>query len=199
MGTLKFAGGLPRHPKARNLRRACGDDHSLLSASWMTWAIVNMACAENRTNGQFVTDTAIDCVGIGRDSVLRSLQALAFVGMIRQTGVDAYEIVDDATLVTVTAGAIDDGWATERAKVGPIVFARDGGLCTYCGSSDDPTIDHIVPRVRGGDHELHNLTTACRPCNSAKSDRTPEEWVNRPARCVAYAASKAITMESPAC
>lgn len=95
-------------------------------------------------------------------------------------------------------GEPDDGWDAARAKVAPIVFARDGGLCTYCGSTDDPTIDHIVPRVQGGAHELSNLTTACRPCNGAKNDRTPEEWVNRPARCVAYAASK-TTMEFPAC
>lgn len=93
----------------------------------------------------------------------------------------------------------DDGWETVRMKVAPLVFERDGNLCTYCGSPYDLTIDHIVPRLQGGAHDPSNLTTACRPCNSAKNDRTPEEWVNRPARCVAYAASKAITMEPAAC
>ena len=98
----------------------------------------------------------------------------------------------------MTFGAIDDGWRIVREKITPLVFERDGNLCTYCGSPYDLTIDHIVPRVQGGDHEPSNLATACRSCNSAKNDRTPEEWVNRPARCVAYAASK-TTMEFPAC
>lgn len=90
-------------------------------------------------------------------------------------------------------------WESVRARLAPIVFGRDNHACVYCGANEALTIDHIVPRLQGGAHDPSNLTTACRPCNSAKNDRTPEEWVNRPARCVAYAASKAITMEPAAC
>lgn len=54
------------------------------------------------------------------------------------------------------------------------VFLRDGGRCQYCGGAAD-SIDHVVPRSRGGRHEWENVTAACRPCNLRKRDRTPEE------------------------
>jgi 5-methylcytosine-specific restriction endonuclease McrA len=54
------------------------------------------------------------------------------------------------------------------------VFARDGHICQYCGGPAD-SIDHIVPRSRGGEHAWENVAAACRPCNLTKRDRTPEE------------------------
>jgi 5-methylcytosine-specific restriction endonuclease McrA len=54
------------------------------------------------------------------------------------------------------------------------VFARDDYRCQYCGRHAD-SIDHIVPRSRGGRDVWDNLAAACRPCNSAKRDRTPDE------------------------
>ena len=54
------------------------------------------------------------------------------------------------------------------------VVARDHGLCGYCSRPAD-TIDHIVPRARGGRHEWTNVTLACRRCNGKKGDRLLEE------------------------
>jgi 5-methylcytosine-specific restriction endonuclease McrA len=54
------------------------------------------------------------------------------------------------------------------------VFARDDHRCQYCGGHAD-SIDHVVPRSRGGEHEWQNVAAACRPCNLRKRDRTPEE------------------------
>lgn len=54
------------------------------------------------------------------------------------------------------------------------VFARDGHRCAYCGSHAD-SIDHVVPRSRGGKNVWENVIAACRPCNLRKRDRTPEE------------------------
>jgi 5-methylcytosine-specific restriction endonuclease McrA len=54
------------------------------------------------------------------------------------------------------------------------VFARDDYRCQYCGNQAD-SIDHVVPRSRGGRDVWDNLAAACRPCNSAKRDRTPDE------------------------
>ena len=54
------------------------------------------------------------------------------------------------------------------------VFARDGHECQYCGGLAD-SIDHVMPRSRGGRHEWENVAAACRRCNLAKRDRTPEE------------------------
>lgn len=54
------------------------------------------------------------------------------------------------------------------------VFARDGHRCQYCGDPAD-SIDHVVPRSRGGLHVWDNVTAACRSCNLRKRDRTPDE------------------------
>ncbi|MFZ9696705.1 MAG: HNH endonuclease [Ilumatobacteraceae bacterium] len=54
------------------------------------------------------------------------------------------------------------------------VMARDGHRCQYCGAPAD-SIDHVMPRSRGGMHVWENVTAACRPCNLRKRDRTPEE------------------------
>ena len=54
------------------------------------------------------------------------------------------------------------------------VFLRDGSRCQYCGGVAD-SIDHVVPRSRGGQHVWENVAAACRPCNLRKRDRTPEE------------------------
>lgn len=54
------------------------------------------------------------------------------------------------------------------------VLARDGHRCQYCGRRAE-TVDHVVPRSRGGLHEWANVVAACRPCNAAKRDRLLRE------------------------
>jgi 5-methylcytosine-specific restriction endonuclease McrA len=54
------------------------------------------------------------------------------------------------------------------------VLRRDGHTCTYCGGRAD-TIDHVLPRCRGGGDTWFNLAAACQPCNGRKGDRTPQE------------------------
>ena len=56
------------------------------------------------------------------------------------------------------------------------IFARDGHACQYCGRTGvSLTIDHIVPKSRGGDTwTWENLVTACMSCNHRKGDRLPE-------------------------
>lgn len=52
--------------------------------------------------------------------------------------------------------------------------ARDAGRCQYCGSPGN-TIDHVVPRSRGGRHEWNNVVLACSPCNQRKDSRLLHE------------------------
>jgi 5-methylcytosine-specific restriction endonuclease McrA len=58
------------------------------------------------------------------------------------------------------------------------VLRRDARRCAYCGKRAD-TIDHVVPRSRGGSHTWENCVAACKACNSRKADRLIEElgWV----------------------
>ncbi len=55
------------------------------------------------------------------------------------------------------------------------IFKRDGGKCQYCGSTKDLTLDHVIPRSKGGRSSWDNLVSACKNCNSKKGDFTPEE------------------------
>ena len=50
------------------------------------------------------------------------------------------------------------------------VFARDGGRCAYCGAAAT-SLDHVVPRSRGGTHTWDNVVSACGRCNHVKADR----------------------------
>src|SRR3954454_15008401 len=61
------------------------------------------------------------------------------------------------------------------------VFARDDHRCQYCGGHAD-SIDHVLPRSRGGEHVGETAPAACRPCNLRKRDRTPDEAGMRLAR-----------------
>ncbi len=56
------------------------------------------------------------------------------------------------------------------------ILNRDNHSCQYCGyTGDDLTIDHIIPRSRGGVDSWENLTAACMRCNVKKGNRTPKE------------------------
>ncbi len=55
------------------------------------------------------------------------------------------------------------------------IFKRDGHRCQYCGTAEDLTLDHVMPKSRGGKTSWDNLATACKRCNARKGDFTPEE------------------------
>ncbi len=58
------------------------------------------------------------------------------------------------------------------------IFTRDQYVCQYCGiklNRNNATIDHIIPKSRGGDSTWENSVTACKKCNCKKGSRTPNE------------------------
>ena len=56
------------------------------------------------------------------------------------------------------------------------ILRRDNFHCQYCGvKSHDLTIDHVIPKSKGGDDTWENLVSACKDCNNKKGSRTPEE------------------------
>jgi 5-methylcytosine-specific restriction endonuclease McrA len=58
------------------------------------------------------------------------------------------------------------------------LFARDQNMCQYCGdhfSTSELSVDHIIPRSRGGDTTWENVVCACIACNVRKGGRTPRE------------------------
>ena len=74
------------------------------------------------------------------------------------------------------------GWLHKVPQIVPPtrrnVLLRDGFRCRYCGfegTSAQLTIDHVLPRSRGGRTVWENVVVACPPCNRKKGDRTPRE------------------------
>jgi 5-methylcytosine-specific restriction endonuclease McrA len=66
--------------------------------------------------------------------------------------------------------------AVQRKISRRALFARDGWRCVYCGSSSGRlTLDHVVPRSKGGESIWENVVTACAPCNLRKGDRMLED------------------------
>ena len=70
--------------------------------------------------------------------------------------------------------------AVERSwKIPPVsrkeILRRDEHQCQYCGNRKQLTIDHVIPRSRGGKHIWNNVVIACATCNRKKGNKTPEE------------------------
>jgi 5-methylcytosine-specific restriction endonuclease McrA len=56
------------------------------------------------------------------------------------------------------------------------IFARDRWTCQYCGSGHGSlTVDHVIPRSKGGGSSWDNIVTCCAPCNRRKGDRLPKQ------------------------
>jgi 5-methylcytosine-specific restriction endonuclease McrA len=71
---------------------------------------------------------------------------------------------------------------THRRKITRrAVFARDDWTCQYCGSRSNLTVDHVIPRSRGGSSTWENIVASCAPCNRRKGDRLPQHANMHPA------------------
>src|SRR3978361_1010177 len=62
------------------------------------------------------------------------------------------------------------------------VFARDGWECQYCGARTALTVDHVIPRSKGGGSDWENIVASCAPCNRRKGDLTPAQAGMHPRR-----------------
>ena len=65
---------------------------------------------------------------------------------------------------------------THRRKITRrAVFARDDWTCQYCGARSNLTVDHIVPRSKGGSSSWENIVASCAPCNRRKGNALPRQ------------------------
>src|SRR5262252_5736462 len=65
---------------------------------------------------------------------------------------------------------------THRRKITRrAVFARDEWTCQYCGSRSNLTVDHVVPRSKGGPSTWENIVASCAPCNRRKGNAMPRQ------------------------
>jgi 5-methylcytosine-specific restriction endonuclease McrA len=61
------------------------------------------------------------------------------------------------------------------------IYWRDGGCCQWCGATDAAalTLDHILPRCKGGSNNASNLITSCQRCNAARGHMTVAQFAAR--------------------
>ena len=65
---------------------------------------------------------------------------------------------------------------THRRKITRrAVFARDDWTCQYCGSRSNLTVDHVIPRSKGGSSSWENIVASCAPCNRRKGNALPRQ------------------------
>jgi hypothetical protein len=97
-------------------------------------------------------------------------------GWQRTTGLQSR--IEVHPIVAVRGSVPSRAWRQTPALSNPKLFARDRGVCAYCGHHfhlDELTREHIVPVSRGGVDTWMNCITACRGCNGHKGNRLPEE------------------------
>jgi 5-methylcytosine-specific restriction endonuclease McrA len=71
---------------------------------------------------------------------------------------------------------------THRRKITRrAVFARDRWTCQYCGARSNLTVDHVVPRSKGGASSWENIVASCAPCNRRKGDLSTTQAGMHPA------------------
>jgi 5-methylcytosine-specific restriction endonuclease McrA len=118
-----------------------------------------------------------DCGPLHRVSLRHAIRMLfRQVAVVHEAEPDArigvYPMPTVVRLVSyvVTRWRHSRGPAWSRAGV----LVRDGRRCGYCRGAAS-TIDHVLPRSRGGGNEWANTVAACGRCNNRKGDRTPSE------------------------
>lgn len=93
---------------------------------------------------------------------------LPFDHSVIQMRMSAMGLSDKARLRT-------SAWKRHRKQV----LARDGYTCVYCGDVAT-SVDHVIPRVSGGDDSMDNLVASCLKCNSRKGSQAPGVFLARP-------------------
>ena len=81
-------------------------------------------------------------------------------------------------------------WKRNRRALYRRVLERDGHRCVLCGATDHLTLDHIVPKSKGGPRTEHNFRTLCKPCNQAKGAKLPRTGGEWPDALTAYYARR---------
>jgi 5-methylcytosine-specific restriction endonuclease McrA len=116
--------------------------------------------------------------------VVDCLEALVMCIVGKATAVEEYEEeisspsitfkIPSVIVLKTVVKFISTGFRPSRNNI----LWRDKNQCQYCGVIESPrdmTIDHVIPRSRGGENTWSNLVTCCKKCNQKKGNRTPEE------------------------
>jgi 5-methylcytosine-specific restriction endonuclease McrA len=110
------------------------------------------------------------CVVSGRRAVVLVLDQKAEVVHVSEEQVHSERLCLDVPSVIRLRTFVKVPYRRRAALNRRAVFARDHHRCQYCGARAE-SIDHVVPKSKGGPHAWDNVVAACRPCNAGKRDR----------------------------
>tara|TARA_R110000782_G_scaffold61405_2_gene126491 strand:- start:218 stop:706 length:489 start_codon:yes stop_codon:yes gene_type:complete len=116
--------------------------------------------------------------------VVDCIEALVLCIIGKATAVEEYEEKISSPSITFKIPSVivlktivkyfTNGFKPSRSNI----IWRDNNRCQYCNKkflSCEFTLDHIMPKSRGGENTWNNLVACCKKCNQLKSDRTPQE------------------------
>jgi hypothetical protein len=139
------------------------------------WVTCLSWCISNNTSAWIDKDAVAGFQGLTSwDDDSGAVNELLRSGFFTKTKSGHFELLIDGFVKIIDDSG--DSWAAVRKFLAPSIFRRDGHKCVYCGSINDLCIDHVVPQINGGTHDMDNLVTACRSCNSSKKDKSLAEW-----------------------
>lgn len=113
---------------------------------------------------ELVTAKICDCQDINNTIVTLSCRRMLKDEKLRNDGAERQRRLREK------GGGDPEKWASIRIKI----LERDEYSCAYCGRRAN-TVDHVIPKSRGGDEHDFNLVACCKRCNMEKTNKTPEE------------------------
>lgn len=151
---------------------------------------VKVLCVASHNKGQIITKALPFYLRESQEHVETLLKQLIAAGLVDETDYGMLEphnwgkrqFVSDGSAERVrrhrakrAAAGLKEQWSAPK-KLRDAVYERDDRRCVYCGSGERLSLDHRIPEIRGGTHDIENLATACLSCNGAKRDMTEEEY-----------------------
>ena len=162
-----------------------------MSVEVTTWAMTQTA---GSSLNKLILIALSDWADMGGAWVLNVPKLAAFTESSEGDIEDALSDLSERGLVAIVGAAVqlpirDERPRPDKARGTPswristakrfAIYARDGHACVYCGSGEMLSLDHVIPRSKGGTDSAENLVAACQPCNSSKRDRDLTEWKGR--------------------
>lgn len=111
-----------------------------------------------------------------REQIAWSYANLARAHAALDDGVTSYKVVHHAIRNKLYYGLVAGTMSMRSLYDDERIKMTVPQACCYCGATGQLTVDHLIPRIRGGPDEADNLVWACRPCNISKNSRDLLVW-----------------------
>lgn len=112
-----------------------------------------------------------------REQIAWSYANLARADKALQDGAQKYKVIHHMIRAKLNKGLREQTMSMASLYQDERLKMTLPQACYYCGSTSKLSVDHLIPRIKGGADESDNLIWACRSCNSSKRDRDMLKWM----------------------